>query len=705
MGSKTMNLFNELKRRNVFRVALAFLVVSWLLIQVAATLEEALNLPDWFDAMVVSVLIIAFPMVLIFSWAYEITPEGIRKESEIIKKRSITDVTAKRLDLLTLFAVLMLMVLMIWQPFQTTKTQLSPQRSAAMPVSSGGMRGIDSVLPKEFLNTIAVLPFVNRSNNPDDLFFTDGMHDDILTQLTQIVGLKVISRTSVMSYRDSDKPLPVIAAELGAGVILEGGIQRAGNRIRVNAQLIDVKTDAHLWAKTYDLEMSVDHIFNIQSAITKQIVKAIKGQISPQDERILDSQATNSLAAWEAFAKARSIMYDSGYNAKKYRQALEQAQIAVQADPQFLMAQLLVVNAHSSIYWIGDDISEARKAQAKQELDKAIALAPTHPAVLAAQGDYFYRIFLDFEKALEYLFMAHQKKPNDAEILQSLALTQRRLGQWQKSVDNFLRADELNPGDQNNIYHAIETLFIVGEFKQANDLMDDALSRFPDSSDLGAIAVELPIAQFGDLQKARSVYQTITPNTGDAYVASTVSLAYLERDYETVIQTLHQPEVVEFFSLYPGMLNLQRGQMHQFLGQEQQAMHELKQAQLALEPIDMKQNAFNLALSQSQLALVKALLGQDQEAVVLAEAAMNTLPLEKDPIDGPLIHNTSVYVLAMVGDRERALREIKRLLNTPSGYNYWYLKLDPHWDFMRDDADFQALLEAYRDIPSKLYQP
>ncbi|MCX7553018.1 hypothetical protein OS175_03940 [Marinicella sp. S1101] len=697
-----MNFINELKRRNVFRVALAFLVVAWLLIQVAATLEDALNLPDWFDAMVVSILIITFPMVLVFSWAYEITPDGIRKESEIDKEQSITDVTAKRLDLLTLFAVLMLVVLMIWRPFQTSELQLNPQRSAVIPVNSSGIGSIDAALSQELLNTIAVLPFVNRSNNPDDLFFTDGMHDDILTQLTQIVGLKVISRTSVMSYRDSDKPLPVIAAELGAAVILEGGIQRAGNRIRVNAQLIDVKTDAHLWAKTYDLEMSVDHIFNIQSAITKQIVKAIKGQLSPQDERILDNQATNSLAAWEAYAKARAIMYDSGYNAKKYRMALEQAQSAVQADPQFLMAQLLVVNAHSSIYWIGDDVSEARVAQAKQELDKAIALDPTNPAVLAAQGEYFYRIFLDYKKALDYLFMAHQKRPNDAEILQSLALTQRRLGQWQKAIDNLLLADELNPGDQNNIYHAIETLFIVGDYEKASELMDDALNRFPTSSDLGALAVELPIAQSGDLQQARRVYQTIHPNTGDAYVASTINLAYLERDYKAVIATLHQPEVVEFYAMYPGMLHIERGQMHQFLDQEVQAMHEFNLALQALEPLDVSQDAFNLALNQSQLGLVKAFLGQHQEAIALAEAAMRTLTLEKDPIDGPLIHSTAVYVLALVGDRARALSEIERMLNTPSGFKYWYLKLDPHWDFIRDDTDFQALIESHRERPSKL---
>ncbi len=292
--------------------------------------------------------------------------------------------------------------------------------------------------------------------------------------------------------------------------------------------------------------------------------------------------------------------------------------------------------------------------------------------------------------------MAYQKQPNNAEILQSLALTQRRLGQWQNAIDNLLKADKLNPGDQNNIYHAIETLFILREYERASALIEDALKRFPDSSDLGALAVELPIAQYGDLNEARRIYQNIKPNTGYAYVATPFSLAYLERDFETVITTMHRPEVVEFFSLYPGMLQIERGQMHQFLGQSEQAEHEFMQALNLLDPIDENQDAFNLSLNQSQLALVKALLGKDEEAIALGEDAMQTLTIEKDPIDGPLIHITAVYVLALVGDRDYALKEIKRLFETPSGFNYWAMKLDPHWDFMRDDQRFVELLKSYK---------
>ncbi len=205
-----MSIFAELKRRNVFRVALAFLVVAWLLIQVAATLEDALNLPDWFDAMVVSVLLIAFPLVLIFSWAYEITTDGIRKEAEVEKSESITRVTAKRLDLLTLFGVALLLLLMIWQPFTEQRAQFT-ERIPTNKLTNPSCMGV--VVPHELLNSIDVLPFINRSNNPDDLFFTDGMHDDILTQLTQIVGLKVISRSSIMWDRKTEKLLPVVAAE------------------------------------------------------------------------------------------------------------------------------------------------------------------------------------------------------------------------------------------------------------------------------------------------------------------------------------------------------------------------------------------------------------------------------------------------------------------------------------------------------------
>ncbi|MGB1263912.1 MAG: hypothetical protein ACPG52_13470, partial [Cognaticolwellia sp.] len=408
-----MNLFEELKRRNVFRVAVAYLVIAWLLAQVSSTFESALNLPVWFDSMVISLMIIVFPIVVFFSWAYEITEDGIKLEKDIDDDASIAHITAKKLDYITIFAVALLLGMAIWQQlFPNTQTieqakRLLDQQAAVEKKASSSLSATepsnvvvgaatDSATANINSRAIAVLPFVNRSNNDEDLYFTDGMHEDILTQLAKIKGLRVISRTSVLPYRGTKKSMENIAKELGVAMLLEGGMQRVGNRIRFNTQLIDVTKNTNLWAESYDRELTVEHIFDIQSEITTHLVKSIKGQVTPQERELLEDKPTNSLAAWEAFSKARALMRNSGYNADKFHEALPLVEKALRHDPAFVLPQVMAANIHSSIYWIESDTSDYRQEKALSELDKAIELDPTSAEVLAAQGEYFYRIKLDY---------------------------------------------------------------------------------------------------------------------------------------------------------------------------------------------------------------------------------------------------------------------------------------------------------------------
>lgn len=274
-----MRLINELKRRNVFRVAIAYLVIAWLLAQVSATLENALNMPAWFDTMVVSLLLIGFPVALFFSWVFELTPEGIKREKDIKRGDSITAETSKKLDYVTIVAAVAVLVIFLWQQF-------------GAPTGDSRLRGNDegvvedSVMPNNVApaqtgillqedddseinnKSIAVLPFSNIANDPENDPFTLGIHDDLLTHVSKISALKVISRTSVMEYKGTTKKIKQIAEELGVANILEGGVQRAGNQIRINVQLIDAQTDAHIWAEKYDRELTASNIFKIQSEIS-----------------------------------------------------------------------------------------------------------------------------------------------------------------------------------------------------------------------------------------------------------------------------------------------------------------------------------------------------------------------------------------------------------------------------------------------------
>ncbi|NIP18414.1 MAG: hypothetical protein GWM87_09855, partial [Xanthomonadales bacterium] len=248
-------------------------------------------------------------------------------------------------------------------------------------------------------DSIAVLPFANRSNHDDDLFFTDGIHDDLLTQLAKIGDLKVISRTSVMEYRDTTKKIPEIAAELGVGTILEGGVQRAGKRIRINAQLIDVNTDEHLWAETFDREMTIENIFDIQSEITRQIVQAVRGELTDADQQAIAQNPTDNLEAYEAYLRSRAATNLPDYGREKYQEAEPWALRAVELDPDFALAWALLAEIHGQAIWIGYDDSPERFQMAHHAIERASALAPNDAKVIAARADMLYRLDNDYPAA------------------------------------------------------------------------------------------------------------------------------------------------------------------------------------------------------------------------------------------------------------------------------------------------------------------
>ena len=308
-----MSFFVELKRRNVFKVGIAYVVGTWVLIQIADILLDNFGAPPWVMKSLVVVLAIGFFIALFFAWAFEMTPEGVKRESEVDRSQSVTQQTGQKLNYTIIGLLVLALGYFVWESRfaseqgsesfseETIVQTTGPGDEKRDPTPGDGTHTITNVD-----NSIAVLPFANRSRDEDDVFFSDGIHDDLLTQLAKINDLKVISRTSVMKYRDTEKTIPEIAAELGVTTILEGGIQRAGKRIRINAQLIDVVTDEHLWAETFDREMTMENVFDIQTEITRQIVTAVKGEFSETEQLSMGTLPTSNLAAYEAFLHARA---------------------------------------------------------------------------------------------------------------------------------------------------------------------------------------------------------------------------------------------------------------------------------------------------------------------------------------------------------------------------------------------------------------
>jgi len=684
-----LGVFEELKRRNVFRVAVPYAIGAWLIAQIADLVLDNTSAPNWVMQVLFLLLAIGFVVVLIISWAYEVTPDGIKRERDVIRDESITHLTARKLDYITVAAALGVAGMLGWQQF------------------TGGQASYESA--RLGAHSIAVLPFANRSNRDDDLFFTDGIHDDLLTQLAKIDDLKVISRTSVMEYRDTTKKIPQIANELGVAIVLEGGVQRAGQRIRINAQLIDVATDQHLWAETFDREMTVDNLFDIQSEITRHIISAVKGQMSEREQGTLATAPTESVPAYEAYLRARQVMASSGYNMEKYQAAQPLLEEAIALDPDFALAHLVLANIHGYASWIGYGDSASRKRQARVAIDRAATiLEPNAPELLAARGGYLYRFERDFAGALQAQTEAAAAMPGDVVLLADIGTSQRRLGLWDEAIESMLAAYELDPAAPDAVSMAADTMLLHHDFDRLRNVLSAARERFPYDTDLAVIHAMLPLRAEGDVKTARQRYDAVRPDTGLNYVLASVELPWYERDFETAIEAWDKPEVRALTSTagWSGVRELYQGMAWRKLGDEERARVMLTAA--LNSEIDGSLDSANRAALLGTRAWALVLLGETERAIAAAEEAVRLHSYDDDKVEGLVPLQNLCFVLARAGKRDEALALVPQLLDQPNGLSRWHVYLDPRWDFFRDDERFNELIRPHnleRIVPAKKRGP
>jgi TolB-like protein len=688
-----MSLFEELKRRNVVRVGIAYIIASWLLLQLTEVLIELLDLPDVAGRFIVLLLIIGFIPALIFAWAFEMTPDGIKREKDVDRSQSITQKTGRKLDF-TIIGILVIGIAYLLADKFLLEDSTEPYAenvSAETNVATSPPVTQESKSSAAIPNSIAVLPFANRSNEKDDTFFSDGIHDDLLTQLAKIRDLKVISRTSVMKYKDTEKTIPEIAAELKVSTILEGGIQRAGKRIRINAQLIDVASDQHLWAETFDREMTVENIFDIQSEIARQIVTAVRGELTEEEQLNLARIPTNNLQAYESYLQALALTNRADYSQENYIEAEVWAKKAVELDPEFAQAWAMLVEIHAQATWMGYDTNPARFAMVKTALENAIRFGPDLPETVAAKAEYQYRVEQNYKESVETFKEAIRALPGDADIMHRLAVAQRRAGYLEDAIASFAQALELDPGHSRSPTTMVETLIFMNEIERASDLIDKFILRYPDARDLRASKVNTYIGQ-GDLESARILLDSMPPWVSSNYFTTVTWLPILERDYDSAIAIWSLPEVAltsenRGFAGYGDTL---QAWAHRLNGDEESAQslanHAIEKLN-SLPPTDTYVDGFE----QSYLAMAYALVGEHDKALVAAREAMAIIPEDSDMMFGTNMSETYAHVLAMTGKREEALAEIERLLNHPTGFSRWELYLDPRWDFFRDDERFNEL--------------
>jgi len=514
-----VSFFVELKRRNVFRVGIAYVIGGWLLLQLTDVLSELLKLPDEIGPIVVAIVAIGFPIALFLAWAFELTPEGVKREKDVDRSQSITPQTGKKLNNTILVMMTLIIGYLLYDKFSPEMgSEPFSQETTAQVVAAGGEKR--DPIPAEAepainRQSIAVLPFENRSNLEEDEFFVQGMHDDLLTNLAKIGSLKVISRTSVARYKNTEIPIPVIAKELGVATIMEGAVQRAGNTVRINVQLIDAETDEHLWAEIFDRELTTENLFAIQSEISKMIASALQATLSPQEQKAISERPTENLAAYNAYLLGRQLMARRGV--EDLTRAQEEFQRATELDPDFALAWVgisetarllfgntrlsftetmaIIENAAHKALAINDQLGEAYLSlagvdefyehydQAEANYRKAIALSPGYATAFQWYSDYLDDFPHRRKEALGMLRKAEELDPFSSIIQKEIADQLALLGRFD-DAENLLK--NLMQSDPD----------FAPAYREMADLMDTT-GRFDEQAMWLRKASELDPGNFG----------------------------------------------------------------------------------------------------------------------------------------------------------------------------------------------------------------
>ena len=409
----SLNFFAELKRRNVYKVAVAYAVVAWLLIQAASIILPSFEAPAWLMKILIAALAIGFPIAVVLAWAFEITPQGIVRAEDVSPTESITKHTGHKLIGVTVVLAVIAASLLAYQFLRSKSAATTTPSITSAPTSTPASTPISE-------KSIAVLPFENLSDDKQNAFFTDGVQDEILTDLAKIADLKVISRTSVMQYKSgTPRNLREIAQQLGVAHLLEGSVQRAGGKVRVNAQLIDARTDVHQWAQSFDRDIA--DVFAIQSEIAKAIADQLQAKLSPSEKTAIERPPTSDVTAFDLYSRAKTLLLSLSFTVQAKPNLLQAVDLLDQAlahDPQFFLAYCQLAYGHANLYFQNLDRTPERRAQAEAAVQAAFRLRPDAGEAHLARAENFYRVDLDYSAALKELDTARRTLPNDPHVFE-----------------------------------------------------------------------------------------------------------------------------------------------------------------------------------------------------------------------------------------------------------------------------------------------
>src|SRR5437762_2216358 len=424
------NFFAELKRRSVYKVAIAYAVVAWLLMQVASQIFPFFEIPNWAVRLVVLLLVIGFPVAMVLAWAFELTPEGIKRAEDVDLSKSVRRKTGRKLVFFIIAVLLLVIGILLFQ-------RLHPNVSPAVSSS-----------PEK---SIAVLPFDNLSRDPDNAYFSDGIQDEILTKLAGIGDLKVISRKSTAKYKSTPEDLKTVARELGVASVLEGSVQKAGDKVRVNVQLLDARIDTHLWAKSYDRDLK--DVFAVESEVAQEIADTLRAKLSPSQSDALATAPTRDTEAYDLFLKGEYEVHqaESEMSAEHFDRDQSFYRQALTSDPNFALAYARLAYSELNRHWLISNMTSAELAEVKSNIDRALTIAPASPDAHLAMALFYYWGYRNYNAGLKELDRVTELQPSSSDSWNYRAAIYRRRGAWQRALPSLCSRRLLGTSKGNSL--------------------------------------------------------------------------------------------------------------------------------------------------------------------------------------------------------------------------------------------------------------
>jgi TolB-like protein/Tfp pilus assembly protein PilF len=672
--------FEELQRRKVYRVAAAYIIVAAGIIQLASAAFPAWELPNWALRLVIVLLLLGFPIALMLAWAYDITAQGVQAAPTTAVPRA-----HRRRNMIMLVA------------------------TAVTISAAAGFFLLPRVSAHKIDKSIAVLPFENLSNEKENAYFADGIQDEILTDLARIADLKVISRRSVMAYRsDIVRNLREIGQQLGVAHVLEGSVQRVGNRVRVNAQLVDTRTDEHLWGQTYDRDLA--DVFAIQSEIAKAIADQLQAKLSPSEKGAIERPPTRDITAFDLYTRAKNLSLTAFGSSTTKADLLQTGDLLSQAivrDPSFLQAYCLLAWAHGAIYFVGFDHTPARLAQAESAVQAASRLQPDSGDTHFARAQNLYWGYLDYDGALAELEVARQALPNDPRVVELKGYIERRQGRWDESIRDLKRAIELDPQNILTLQQTAQTYQGLRRYVDEKSVLARILAFDPNHA---VTKVQHAFAELDSTADTRPLHQMIesiratTPAAVPSIVNNWLICALAERDNvaakNALIAAGENP--IMFGSLENIIFNrpFVEGVIARMTNDDGKARSDFTAARAEQEKIIQAQPNYGPALCV--LGLIDAGLGRKEEALREGRRAVALLSVQQDILGGIAMAKYLAMIAAWVGDKDLALEQLATVTRSPSDLSYGQLKLLPFWDPLRGDQRFEKIVqEAKKPVAFK----